>query len=100
MFRDGFLVALLNPKTALFYVAFLPQFMNMQGDVISQSILLGTVFVGVAACTDCMYAALAGWAAPMLRRSQSVARPAGYVTGGVFITLVVLGALGGARVRL
>ena len=37
MFRDGFVVALLNPKTSLFFAAFLPQFMNPQGSALAQT---------------------------------------------------------------
>ena len=99
MFRDGFMVALLNPKTALFYVAFLPQFMNVPGNVIGQSVLLGTLFVFIALCTDCVYAVLAGFAAPMLRRSSVAAGFGSYVTGTAFIALGLLTALGGTRVK-
>src|SRR6266403_4444510 len=44
VFRDGFIVALLNPKTALFFTAFLPQFMRTDAEPIMQSILLGSLF--------------------------------------------------------
>ena len=52
MFRDGFVVALLNPKTALFFAAFLPQFIDPSGSPMMQSVLLGALFVLVAASTD------------------------------------------------
>jgi threonine/homoserine/homoserine lactone efflux protein len=50
--RDGFLVALLNPKTALFFAAFLPQFMDGASPAALQGALLGVVFVAIAAATD------------------------------------------------
>jgi threonine/homoserine/homoserine lactone efflux protein len=56
IFRDGFIVALFNPKTALFFTAFLPQFMRTDVEPIVQSILLGTLFVAIAAATDTTYA--------------------------------------------
>ncbi|MGH8195119.1 MAG: LysE family translocator [Woeseiaceae bacterium] len=49
IFRDGFVVALLNPKTALFFVAFLPQFMSNGASPMAQSVVLGAMFVGIAA---------------------------------------------------
>ena len=45
--RDGFVVALLNPKTAIFFAAFLPQFMNADGNAALQSVLLGVAFVAM-----------------------------------------------------
>jgi threonine/homoserine/homoserine lactone efflux protein len=68
IFRDGFLVALLNPKTALFFAAFLPQFIDPSGSAMGQSIGLGALFVAIAASTDAAYVALAGSAAPALGR--------------------------------
>ena len=54
-FRDGFWVALLNPKTALFYGAFLPQFVDPAGSPLAQSLTLSALFVLIAACTDTLY---------------------------------------------
>ena len=70
IFRDGFLVALLNPKTALFFAAFLPQFIDPAGSAIGQSVALGALFVAIAASTDAAYVALAGSAAPALGRLE------------------------------
>src|SRR6202008_1039485 len=50
IFRDGFVVALLNPKTAMFFAAFLPQFMH--SGAVLESVLLGVLFVAIAAVTD------------------------------------------------
>lgn len=95
VFRDGFVVALLNPKTALFFAAFLPQFMSPNANHLLQSILLGSVFVGVAACTDLAYVLLASWAAPRLSRSAGHARWGRRAAGGSFIGLGLLTAAGG-----
>jgi threonine/homoserine/homoserine lactone efflux protein len=55
VFRDGFLVALLNPKTAIFFGAFLPQFVDPARSALGQSLALGAAFVATAACTDALY---------------------------------------------
>ncbi len=93
IFRDGFLVALLNPKTALFFAAFLPQFMAPQGSVVGQSVALGAIFVAIAALSDTAYALAAGWIAPRLGRLGGLRRTGRYLTGGAFIALGLLAAL-------
>lgn len=71
IFRDGLVVALLNPKTALFFAAFLPQFIDPAGSPIRQSLALGSFFVAIAATTDAVYVMAAGAAAPALARAGS-----------------------------
>ena len=57
LFRDGVMVDLLNPKTALFFLAFLPGFVHADaGPVVVQVLVLGAVFVALAALTDGTYA--------------------------------------------
>jgi threonine/homoserine/homoserine lactone efflux protein len=87
IFGDGFIVALLNPKTAIFFAAFLPQFMNAESPSIVQSLTLGSVFVAVAAVTDTGYALAAGALAPILTRARGVRAFGRYLTGGGFIGL-------------
>ena len=89
IFRDGFVVALLNPKTAVFFAAFLPQFMNAQTPAIVQSVTLGSIFVAIAALTDTAYALAAGALAPALVRARGVRAAGRYVTGGAFVGLAV-----------
>jgi threonine/homoserine/homoserine lactone efflux protein len=97
IFRDGFLVALLNPKTAIFFAAFLPQFMSARTVPMLQSVALGSLFVAVAAVTDTAYALAAGAVAPLLSRARRVRALGRYLTGGAFIGLGVFTALSGAR---
>ena len=97
IFRDGFIVALLNPKTAIFFAAFLPQFMSAGTAPALQSILLGAAFVAMAAITDTAYAMAAGAVAPMLARARGADALGRYVTGGAFIGLGVLTAVSGSR---
>jgi threonine/homoserine/homoserine lactone efflux protein len=87
IFRDGFVVALLNPKTAVFFAAFLPQFMNPSSPPIVQSLMLGSTFVAIAAATDTSYALAAGALAPVLTRARGVRAFGRYLTGGCFIGL-------------
>ncbi|MGE0099136.1 MAG: LysE family translocator [Hydrogenophaga sp.] len=97
IFRDGFLVALLNPKTALFFAAFLPQFLVAQGSVVAQSVALGAIFVAMAALSDTAYALAAGWIAPRLTRLRRFRRAGRYLTSGTFVGLGVLAALASRR---
>ena len=91
--RDGFLVALLNPKTALFFAAFLPQFIDPAGSAVLQSTLFGAAFVAIAACTDTVYVLAAGAAAPALGtlgRARALGR---YATALVYFGLGLFTAL-------
>ncbi|HEY8606243.1 MAG TPA: LysE family translocator [Noviherbaspirillum sp.] len=99
IFRDGFLVALLNPKTAIFFAAFLPQFMDPVGSAAGQSLLLGAVFVFIAALTDAGYVLAAGLLAPLLLRMRGAAAAGRFVTAGAFIGLGVFTAMAGGRNR-
>ncbi len=97
VFRDGFIVALLNPKTTLFFAAFLPQFMNPTVAPLPQSIALGALFVAIAAVTDSLYALTAGSVAPALKRhgqAQAFGRRLG---GSLFLGLGLFAALTGQR---
>jgi threonine/homoserine/homoserine lactone efflux protein len=93
VFTDGFVVALLNPKTAIFFAAFLPQFMNPHGAVLPQSLLLGALFVAVAASTDLLYVLGASVLAPRLQRGIAQARWGRRIAGSSFIALGLLTAL-------
>jgi threonine/homoserine/homoserine lactone efflux protein len=90
-FVRGTIVNALNPKTALFFLAFLPQFVAPgRGGVWSQALVLGFVFVGLGLVTDSLYALAAGTVAGLLRRKRSVVR---YGSGVVFIALGATAAL-------
>jgi threonine/homoserine/homoserine lactone efflux protein len=93
VFRDGFVVALLNPKTALFFAAFLPQFMTPGlAAPIGQSVMLGAVFVLIATGTDSLYVLLAGLLAPRLQQARGAARWGRRAAGSAFIGLGLLTA--------
>ena len=96
VFREGFLVALLNPKTTIFFAAFLPQFLSPGAPPMFQGLVLGALFVGIAALTDSAYVATAGAIAPALRGS-GMHRLGRRLGGCVFIGLGIYTALAGAR---
>ncbi|RZI41204.1 LysE family translocator [Herbaspirillum sp. HC18] len=97
IFRDGFVVALLNPKTTIFFAAFLPQFMDPSGSAILQSILLGATFVVIASITDSIYVLAASTIAPMLTRMRGAGAVGRYVTASAFIGLGIFTAASGGR---
>jgi threonine/homoserine/homoserine lactone efflux protein len=97
VFRDGFVVALLNPKTAIFFAAFLPQFMNPAASHALQGIVLGALFVGIAAVTDSVYALAAGAVAPLLANRRGIRSLGRHATGAAFIGLGLFTALSGSR---
>jgi len=97
IFRDGFVVALLNPKTTLFFAAFLPQFLSSDTTPMLQTVALGTLFVAIAACTDSIYALSAGSVGPALARASGVRVLSRYLSGFVFIALGIFTALAGSR---
>jgi threonine/homoserine/homoserine lactone efflux protein len=94
VFRDGFIVALLNPKTTLFFAAFLPQFMDAHGNPLAQTVALGGVFVAIACCTDLFYVLAASLIAPRLSRATRHAVWGNRLAGTSFIGLGVLTAMG------
>ncbi len=98
IFSQGFLVAVLNPKTALFFVAFLPQFVDpARGAIVGQMFLLGCLFVALAWVSDSLYALLAGTVGHWFRSRRSVLRVDRYVVGGVYIGLGITAALADAH---
>ena len=97
LFREGLMVALLNPKTTLFFGAFLPQFMHGEAPALLQAIGLGATFVGIAACTDLAYALLAAWFAPRLQRAAGAPAWGRWASGLGLIVLGVASALASQR---
>jgi threonine/homoserine/homoserine lactone efflux protein len=100
VFLQGVIVNTLNPKTALFFLAFLPQFVDPAGGAAwTQIMLLGAIFVTLALCTDGLYALLSGTASGWLRResqSAAVRRGQRFVSGGFLIVLGAAAAVSGS----
>jgi threonine/homoserine/homoserine lactone efflux protein len=98
IFAQGVVVNVLNPKTALFFLAFLPQFVDVsRGSVPFQVVVFGVAFVLLGLASDGTYALLASTGAGWLRRRPRVARTSRLVSGGVLIGLGVTTALAGSR---
>ena len=90
-FLQGFLVLLSNPKVLVFFGAFIPQFMDMSQDHVSQVALLGFTFMITGAITDSIYAIVAGRARKFFsaRRTRLLSRISGgfMVGGGIWLAL-------------
>ena len=98
IYWQGFAINLLNPKTALFFFAFLPQFVDStKGNVTTQTLLLGAIFVGLALITDSLYALLASSLAERMRGSQHFQKGQRYFAGLVYVGLGITTALTGSK---
>ena len=97
IFVDGFVVALFNPKTAIFFAAFLPQFLDASNATVTGTLELSAVFVLIAATTDCLYSLTASGASRWLARLPLVATAGRFLSGGAFIALGLFAAITGRR---
>ena len=90
------MVNILNPKTALFFLAFLPQFVDpARGAVAPQIVALGLLFVSIGTLSDGCYALLAGSIGQRLRRRGGFMTASRWLVGGTFIGLGLATALTG-----
>ncbi len=97
VFEQGLLVQILNPKVGLFFLAFLPQFVDpSRGPVWSQVLVLGATLAVLGFLTDGLYALAGGTAGGWLRRrSAGFRRGQRYVSGGVYLALGATAAISG-----
>ena len=88
LYRQGIVVNVLNPKTALFFLAFLPQFVDStRGAAWAQILLLGLLFAALGFLSDGVWALVAGTLGERLRRSRRFPQVQRYVSGSVFVGL-------------
>lgn len=92
VFRDGIIVAILNPKTALFYAALLPQFVDSPPQFTRQALMLGAIFVAIAAVSDSMYVLLARSIAARFGASARSLTAGRYAAAAMYAGLGVLAA--------
>ena len=94
IFRQGILVGTLNPKTALFFLSFLPQFADpAHGSIRLQLLGYGIAFVVMAVLSDSVYALLSGTFGTWIKQRKTFLRNERYVTGTVYCGLGVVAAL-------
>jgi threonine/homoserine/homoserine lactone efflux protein len=87
-FLDAYLVGISNPKTAVFFLAFFPQFLHpSQGPVWSQVLVLGAVFVVIGLVFDSTYALSAGTVGTWLQRHPRAMDRQRFVSGGIFLVM-------------
>jgi threonine/homoserine/homoserine lactone efflux protein len=97
VFGQGIVVNVLNPKAALFFFAFLPQFVDpSRGHVATQILFLGTLFALLGLTTDTFWAVSAGTVASLFRRNAHAMRTQRYISGGMLISLGVATAFAGS----
>src|SRR3954469_10161148 len=89
VFSQGIVVNVLNPKTALFFLAFLPQFVDRDRPVWTQTIALGLCWIGLGLISDGMYALAGGTIGGILRRHKKTVR---YASGSIYIGLGAVAA--------
>ncbi len=89
VFTQGVVVNVLNPKTALFFLAFLPQFVDRDRTVWTQIATLGLCWVVLGLVSDGTWALAGGTVGRFLRRRQRAVR---YASGGIFVGLGVVAA--------
>ena len=97
-YRQAVLVNVFNPKVALFFLAFLPQFIDpARGAAWGQILVLGVVFLLLGLCVDIACASAAGAIGHWLRQRPRALRWQRYTSGGVYLALGAAAALTGSR---
>ena len=100
VFAQGIVVNVLNPKTALFFFAFLPQFIDpSRAHVATQILSLGILFACMGMFSDSLWAYFSGTVAHRLRANPRWLRAQRYVSGGMLISLGVATAFAGSSAK-
>lgn len=97
LFAMGLLTSLLNPKVAVFYLALLPQFIDPRGDVMLQSLALGSVQIAISVSVNAAIVVAAGAIAGFLAGRPRWAAAQRWVMGGVLSALAVRMAVDARR---
>lgn len=98
VYLQGIVIDIFNPKTALFFLAFLPQFIDPgRGSRVTQILVLIVIVTIIGVSSDMLYALAAGTAGTWLSRNPRFVRRQHYVTGGIYIALGVAAAVAGGN---
>ncbi len=98
VFADGVVLNILNPKTAIFFLSFVPQFVDPASTrPVADVAVLGALFIALGLVTDGAYAIAGGWVGERLRRSPALDRRKDAVAGCSYLALGITTAVAGAR---
>ena len=96
IFTDGAVLNVLNPKTAVFFLAFVPQFVDVDaGDTTPQLLVLGATFILLGLASDGAYAVAAGWLGGRLRNSPTLERRKDTFAATISVALGLASAVSG-----
>ena len=97
IFAQGFVTQLLNPKVAVFFVAFLPQFLDPSRPAAPQIAVLGAVYIAIAIAVDACYVLMAAAVSQRFMRSRIAQRRAGRVAAATYVALGMAAAASGVK---
>ncbi len=97
VFIQGVVTQLVNPKVAVFFVAFLPQFLNPSEPIAPQVAFLGAVYVAVAVAVDTSYVLAASAVSARFMRSATAQRRSGRIAAGTYVALGLAAAASGIK---
>jgi len=97
IFLQGFVTQLLNPKVAVFFVAFLPQFLNTTQAIAPQVMVLGIVYIAIAIAVDATYVLAAAAVSRRFMRSRVAQVRSGRVAAATYVALGLAAAATGVR---
>ncbi len=98
VFVQGVLVNMLNPKVAIFFLAFLPQFVDPSSpNATTETLVLGLTLVGIGLVSDSIYALVGGSVGDLFRDRPRTARISRLTAGSVYLALAGIAAVSGTR---